>query len=211
MRRMPSFNRRFNFIVKRFLRYAFRTIVHSNDSPKQIAGGVALGVLIGFTPTMGCQSISAALIATMLRLSRIPAMAMVYITNPVTAVPFYGACYAVGVTLLRPFGFRPLGFHRIKGLFARPEDMGFWEGITEKLGEVFQLGWETLVPLWVGCLILGAVAAVIAYHVSLRFVLRHRLRKAERQARRARRRLERIRMEQALQQHHEPPEEGAGE
>ena len=68
---MPRLWRQFGFFMRRLLRATLR----SRHSPRQIAGGVAVGVFIGFTPTMGCQMITAGLVSTFLRLSRIPAVA----------------------------------------------------------------------------------------------------------------------------------------
>jgi len=192
---MPTLYRRISYVLRRFL----RGVLRSNDSSRQIASGVALGMFIAFTPTMGFQLIIAALIATLLKCSRIPAMAMVYITNPFTAIPIYGTSYALGAALLRPFGFKPLRLSAIRNLFVHPEDLGPWEAIYSKLLSLFALGGETFASLWIGCTVMGAAAAVVSYYVALRFVTGHRLIKAERMARRARRRLERIRMEQALE------------
>ena len=193
---MPTLYRRTSYVVRRLL----RGVLRSNDSSRQIAAGVALGVFIAFTPTMGFQLIIAALVATLLKVSRLPALVMVYITNPFTALPIYGSSYMLGATILRPFGFRPLSFEKMRTLIVRPEDVGFWETIYTKLLDVFALGGETFASLWLGCTLVGAAVAVLMYYVALRFVTGHRLIKAERMARRAQRRIERIRMEQALQQ-----------
>ena len=191
---MPRLWRQLGFFTRRFL----RTILRSHHSPRQIAGGVALGVFLGFTPTMGCQMATAAIVSTFFRLSRIPAVMCVYITNPVTAVPIYGSCYFLGAWILRPFGFRPINFARVRTLFTDRDGLGFWENVTTRLSELFALGGETLAALWLGCLLAGAGAAIVSYYVTLRFVTGHRLIKAERKARRAQRRLERVRMEQEL-------------
>jgi len=188
-----SLSRTFRYYFMRAVRIA----LHPNDSPRQIAGGVAIGTLVGFMPTMGGQMISAALLATLFRCSRIPAMAMVYITNPFTALPIYGACYFIGVGVLKPFGFETLAYERIRTLFVSPHDIGVWEAVNLKLHLLFELGWQGLAPLWLGCLLGGFLAAVIMYHISLRFVTGHRLLKAQRMALRAKRRLERIRQRQA--------------
>ena len=191
---MPAYLRRISYVARR----AFRTVVRSNDSPRQIAGGVAIGVVIGFMPTMGMQMVTAAFIATLFRCSRLPAMAMVYITNPFTALPIYLFCYVVGVGLLRPFGFT-LQIERVRQLIVSPEDLGLWQTIYDKLGQLFAIGAHVLLPLWLGCLVVGSLAAVVFYHATVRLVTGHRLLKAERSAKRAQRRLGRIRRKQALE------------
>ena len=191
---MATLYRRISYRLRRLL----RGVLRSNDSSRQIAAGAALGVFIAFTPTMGFQVLIAALVATLLKCSRLPAIVMVYVTNPFTALPIYGSCYMAGATVLRRFGFRPVGLESIRNLFVRPEDVGFWENTYSKLMSLFALGGETFGSLWLGCTLMGAAAGIAAYYVVLRFVAGHRLIKAERMARRARRRLEKIRMEQAL-------------
>jgi len=191
---MATLSRRTSYYLRRLLRRVIRT----NASSRQIAGGVAVGVLIAFTPTMGLQVVLAALLTTLLRCSRLPAIAAVYVTNPFTFIPVYVFCYVVGAGLLRPFGFT-LDVERINALLIGPEGAGVLETIYDRLLEVSALGWEFLAPLWLGCLVVGAGAAVVAYHVSLRFVTGHRLIKAEHMARRAQRRLERVQREQAIE------------
>lgn len=186
-----------------YSRRLLRVILQRHDSPRQIAGGVALGTLVGFMPTIGGQMISAALLATLFRVSRIPAVVMVYITNPFTAIPIYGACYLLGVAILKPFGFEALALAEVKSFFVTPEeaDWTFWQMIYYKLMMMFNLGWKGMAPLWLGCLLIGAIAAVIMYWVALRVVTGHRLLKAQRVMLRAQRRLERIRREQAQEAH----------
>jgi len=192
---MDISSRKASFYIRRIM----RPFVRSNDSSRQIAGGIALGVLVAFSPTMGLQMLIAALLTTALGCSRLPALAAVYITNPFTAIPIYIFCYVVGVQILKPFGFT-LDMEQITRLLVRPEDLGFWETIYHKLGEVFALGWNAFAPLWLGCISVGTLAAILAYYISLRFVTGHRLIKAEKMARRAQKRLERIQMMQTLEQ-----------
>ena len=181
-------------------RRLFRRIIISRHSPQQIAAGVALGVFIGFTPLMGCQMVTAALLATLFGWSRIAAMPMVYVTNPVTAPIIYPACYFFGVWVLSPFGFSVLGVEQVRELFILPKDAGIWGAIWIKMQEIFGLGWDVLAPLWFGCFVLGALCAVPFYYGTLRLVRGHRLRKARRMALRAQQRIERIRQRQKQEQ-----------
>ena len=198
---MATISRRMVFYLRRLV----RRVIQSNDSSRQIAGGIAIGVLIAFTPTIGFQVILAVLLTTLLGCSRLPAVAVVYITNPFTAVPIYLFCFVVGAGLLRPFGF-VVDIEQVKMLLVRSKDMGLWQIAYSKLLDVFTLGWQAFAPLWLGCMVVGVAAAAVAYHISLRLVTGHRLIKAERMARRAKMRLERIQREQAM----ERVREGAG-
>lgn len=173
---------------ERWLRPIADAILSSNDSPRQVAAGVALGAFLAFTPTIGFQTIIALLLATLLRISRIPCAIMVYISNPFTALPIYTSCYLVGAWICRPLGI-PTGdwAHFIQEMGALKELSVFaaaWEGL-KCLG---RFGIEIAIPLCLGCLIEGLVAAAIAYPVTLRLVEGHRLLRAEKAARRLQRR-----------------------
>jgi uncharacterized protein (DUF2062 family) len=198
-----SWTRKLTIILRRLLRNArgrlrrlFHLMLSSRHSAHQIAAGAALGIFIGFTPLMGVQMIITAVLATFFQFSRIAAITTVYITNLLTAPIIYTACYFLGLFMLRPFGFRVLSSDRLKELFAPPERRGLWDSILTWFSGVFSLGWEGLTPLWLGCIVCGAIAAMITYYVSLRFVRVQRLLRVRRMARRARRRLERIREQQ---------------
>ena len=188
------------------LRRILRRILSSHHSPRQIAAGAALGILIGFTPLMGLHMILAAVLSTFFGFSRLASVPMVYITIPVTAPFVYPGCYLLGVWMLRPFGFHVLSPAKVRALFVLPDGPGLWSAVWIKLQELFSLGWEGLAPLWLGCLVVGSVSAIAMYYASLRFVTGHRLLKAQRMALRAQQRLERIRHRQE-----EERREGGGE
>ena len=179
----------------RFWRFV-HNVVSGHHSTRAIAGGVALGVFIGFTPLMGLQMIIAGILSTMFRLSRIACVPMVYVTNPLTAFPIYAFSYLVGYCLLKPFGVKVVSYQRVAEILHRSEELGFWDSIWVTLKSVFSLGWEGMAPLWLGCTICGGICAVIMYYVTLRFVTGHRLLKAQRAVKRARKRLDRIEHEQ---------------
>ena len=69
-------------------------------TPREIALGFALGIFLGFSPTMGVQMIIAAFVASLFKWSKISAMIGVQLTNPVTAPVIYGLTYMVGVKVL---------------------------------------------------------------------------------------------------------------
>jgi hypothetical protein len=71
-------------------------LVGLRGSPEAIARGLAIGLFVAFTPTIGVQLILAAALATLLGASRAAALVPVWITNPVTIPPIYGFTYMVG-------------------------------------------------------------------------------------------------------------------
>ena len=78
-------------IWRRTRRFLIVKVLHANDTPHRIALGIAIGVFIGLTPTVGLQMIIALALATALRANKVVCIPMVWITNPVTLVPIYSA------------------------------------------------------------------------------------------------------------------------
>ena len=72
-------------------------IMRLPGSPQALALGVAIGLFLAFTPTLGVQMLLAAVLAAGLRASKAAALAAVWISNPLTAAPIYAATYGVGV------------------------------------------------------------------------------------------------------------------
>lgn len=183
-----------------WLRRAKRDITHSHGSAHQIAASVAVGTFVGFTPTVGFQMIIAAIITTALRIVRWPAIVMVYISNPFTIVPMYTSLYFFGVWLLSPF---TSSFHpdrvvdKLQNVLSMPSEGTVWQRIYAASVNLLGLGWEVMAPLWLGCVVAGAVAAALMYYLTLRFVIGQRLVRAQHMAQRAKRRLERVREQQA--------------
>jgi len=106
---------------------------------RSVAGGVALGLFIGFMPVLG-QVLIAAALAILFRVN-LPIAAMgVWITNPLTIAPIYYFTYKVGAWILQI----PVGHYAF--------EMS-WEWFTDE----FLMIWQ---PLILGSLICGVIAAV---------------------------------------------------
>ena len=163
------------------LRKWARSILHARGTPEAVALGVAIGVFVAMTPTMGVQMIIAAFIATLVGASRVPAMVMVYISNPLTFVPLYGLCYKVGAIMLR----HGLGLATPSGSAVRAEFAVFAQrGFFGTIVGVLQLSRRIALPLWTGSILLGLLGGLICYPIALRLVKGHRLVKAQKRARR---------------------------
>jgi len=118
--------------------------------PEEIARGMAIGIFIGMTPTMGLQMPIALVFAYLLKENRLAAVLGVWITNPVTAPFIYGFEYEFGRNIL---GMEYVSF---------PGELS-WESVGK-------VGYEVLVPLWFGGIFWGIVCGLIAYRVTLRLV-----------------------------------------
>jgi uncharacterized protein (DUF2062 family) len=118
--------------------------------PEEIARGMALGIFIGMTPTMGLQMPIALVFAYLLKENRLAAVLGVWITNPVTAPFIYGFEYEFGRNIL---GMEYVSF---------PSELTF-----ESVGK---MGYDLLAPLWVGGILCGIVCGALAYRITLRLV-----------------------------------------
>ncbi len=106
-----------------------------------VAGGLALGLFIGFTPTMGVQIVLAGIAAFLLRVNIPAALTGALATNPLTAPFIYTLEYKIGVWLV--------GVPEAREL----------EGYTGMLRNFARYA----KPLWAGSIVAGGSVAAVAY------------------------------------------------
>lgn len=155
-----------HFLYKKFIKPIF-TI---NDTPHSIALGVVLGVFVALTPTVGFQMITVAVIGTFIKANRIIGVILCWISNPITFIPMYYGYYWVGgkvlATDLWTFG----NFsEKMNGVLAARETVGYVEAFK-------QLGADTLLPMFVGSLIVATVFSIPLYPITLSALIKHRTR-----------------------------------
>jgi uncharacterized protein (DUF2062 family) len=129
--------------IERSLRYLYLRFLRLRGSAKDVARGMALGVFIGITPTMGVQMPIALFFAMLLKENKIAALIGVWISNPMTAIPIYTYNFKIGKYLL---GTPDIKMPRFTSLH-----------------DVLELGHDFLMPLFVGSIISGIFSAAIAY------------------------------------------------
>ena len=147
--------------LRRVLRYHWLKFRRLQDDPRKIAGGLALGIFIGMTPTIPFHLVTALPLAALLRVSPVTAFIGVQIGNPLTIPAIYLAAYKVGQFLL--YRGKPLVF---------PEIFSFKAWIC--------VLWQGGVALQVGGVILAILPAIVAYFLTLWIVQRYQRRKMER-------------------------------
>ncbi len=106
-----------------------------------IAGGLALGLLIGLTPTMGVQLLIAGVCAYAFKVNIPLALAGTFITNPVTAAFIYPLEYQLGL--------------RLAGA-PEPSEFASYSDMLRSFASHAK-------PLWVGSLVAGGLIAATAY------------------------------------------------
>jgi len=122
-------------------------------TPQEVAFSFSLGVFIAALPTLGVGVLVFFVLASLFdRLSKIALFASVIVLNPVVKWGVYGASYSVGRVLLGPAP---------ESSFARPS---------------LSLGFDVLVRLWLGNLILATVFAGLAYLAGIRIATEFRRR-----------------------------------
>lgn len=79
--------------------WVWKRLTTSRGTPRRIALGFTLGVIIGMTPFLGIHILSCVLLASLFGWSKITATVGVNITNVVTAPLIYPVNYWVGLRL----------------------------------------------------------------------------------------------------------------
>ncbi len=179
------------------LRKILRRIVFSQSSANSVAWGVALGLFIGLTPTVGFQMIIAALLATLLGANRLASVLSVWVSNPFTLAPIYYFNFRVGASFLpveRAAEVRE-HFALVAERVAEISVTDFPATMGAALGEMGRLGFDIIAALIVGSIVVGAVAVAVSYPVTLWTVNLVRRHRRARSIRRAEERLERLERE----------------
>jgi uncharacterized protein (DUF2062 family) len=129
------------------------------DTPHAIAGGVAIGVIFGFTPLFGFKTLLAVLVAWLFRCSKLSAVLVVTLHD--ILIP------------LSPFILRwqfQIGFFIISRPHRLPPKLPVKHFHFENY-----MSWKTLHILWptfVGSLFFGIPLAILMYFIVLAFVTR---------------------------------------
>jgi len=158
--------------AKNFIKYR---IVHADDSPHRIALGVSLGLFTAFTPFLGLHTITAVVLAFIIRANKAVTLLCSWINNPFTVIPIFVSCHLLGKSIIGLFKNVPASntaevAEYFNHKFSLPALItpGFWE----ETGNLFaKIGLE----LFIGCVILGTVVGVAAYFLSYKAIVVCRL------------------------------------
>ncbi len=147
---------------RRQLRYLYLRFLRLQGSPEQLARGMASGIFSGCFPLFGFQIIMGIGVATVLQGNRLMAVAATWVSNPFTYVPLFAFNYQVGVWLLGG---------------GTAQNFGDLDTLTSWM----DMGTEVSVRLMLGSALVGTVAGVVSYFVSLPLIRRMRSRRLARQ------------------------------
>ncbi|PIP36256.1 MAG: DUF2062 domain-containing protein [Desulfobacterales bacterium CG07_land_8_20_14_0_80_52_14] len=119
--------------------------------PHFIALGLAIGVFVGFTPTIPFHTVLAVALAFLFKGSKAAAAIGVWFSNPVTIPLFYFLSFRTGTFL---FSISPFDAH------------------PRTVLELIKMGADLTIAMLVGGVILGILPGVAAYFVTRRLIRR---------------------------------------
>lgn len=151
-------------------------VLHSRDPVSEVSLGVAVGVFLGLTPTVGVQMYLVAIIWSIYRYLfrrhfNLPVgVAVVWISNPLTMVPLYYLFLVTGYWLLETEN--ELSYGHFAEILTRISETGeTWEKIIESARFILiDLGW----PMIIGGLVYAVPGFVFSYFGTKFIVTSHR-------------------------------------
>ena len=113
---------------------------------------------------MGIQFFIVMFLATMLNMNRPAAFVTIWITNIATVTPIYTFNYWVGSLFCEGPSVKEV-YRTFMDLTAKLARMNLWD-ILDQFRVVRSLGQEVIIPLIIGSVIVGVIAAVLVYLAS---------------------------------------------
>lgn len=150
----------------RSIKYYFFKFKRLQGSPHALAGGTAIGVLVGLTPTIPFHTVLIVLGTLLTRTSTLAAIFVsVLVCNPLTYFPIYYLSAVVG-NRLTPY---ELNLAIVRRSLEQVIAGG---GIQNSLTILVESGYEVLVVMSVGGFFLALPFAVVSYYLALIFFLK---------------------------------------
>ncbi|MFZ5775512.1 MAG: DUF2062 domain-containing protein [Thermodesulfobacteriota bacterium] len=151
--------------MKRVARYYYLKLLRLQGDPHSLAMGVAIGLLVGVTPTIPLHTVLILLLVGLVRSNLIAALfAATAISNPLTWLPQYYLCWRIGDWLLPG----RLSWERIKEILAL---FAADTGLLETLAVLGRIGLEAILVMVVGGTLLALPIAAGGYLLALRFFI----------------------------------------
>lgn len=147
----------------RFIKYYFLKFKRLQGSPHALAGGTAIGVFVGLTPTIPFHTLLIVFASLLTRTSTLAGIIVSWIVcNPLTYLPIYYLSAVVG-NRLTPY---ELNLEKFRSAL---EQVIAGDGIQNSLTILVESGYQALVVMGVGGVCLALPFAVISYYLALIF------------------------------------------
>ncbi len=133
----------------------YRHFFHLKGKPEEVAGGVAIGVFVGISPTVPFHSLLTIGISLLTGKSKLAAFLGSAIANPVTLPLIYFLDYKIGRLLIG----------------SKAPDLAFSKFSVSHL---LSVGTHLIFPLFLGSVVLGGILSISAYFIARRLVVVYR-------------------------------------
>ena len=158
--------------IRRTGRYYYLRFIRLQDSPSSLAIGSALGAAIAVTPTLPLHTLCIIGLTLLLRANTLAALMVgTIISNPLTFAGQYYLSWKIGSILLPG----RLDWEQLHGVLVLIRQASFLEGI-KVMG---QLGFDAMLVLQTGGLVLAIPLGIITYLITIRFFVRLQERKQQ--------------------------------
>ena len=168
---------------RRLFSYIFQRIIRLPGTPASIASGFASGIAASFTPFLGLHFILAGALAMLFRGNVLASAIGTFFGNPWTFILIWLADYEVGLGVIHAFGFgadlQVLSIDELVAIMGNViRFLSFtgnisWANLSRDIEQVFM-------PLLIGGTVLGAIAWVTTFLMTLWAVKGWRLHRAKR-------------------------------
>ncbi|MCK6512616.1 DUF2062 domain-containing protein [Myxococcota bacterium] len=172
-----------------FYEKVIKPLIEIEGTPESIALGAAVGMFIALTPTIGIQMTVSVVVGTLINrytrwtMNRIVAVAMCWVSNPVTMLPMYYGYLWLGWILTGRGWMPPFSLEGWRQQFATylQRDPSQMTWVDQIKGFVMAGLGELALPMWIGSLIIATLISIPMYPLTLRIVRRYRAHKEAQQ------------------------------
>ena len=154
-------------------KYYYYRLLRLKGSPHALALGAAWGVFVGITPTIPLHTIAILIITLLTRSSFVAGVITSWIVcNPLTYFPLYYGALVIG-NLITPY---ELNWEKIKSILdLMISDASF----MDRFGSLMELGYETVVVMLSGGIILALPFGVLSYYATYLSIVTFRKKRSE--------------------------------
>lgn len=150
-------------------------VLHLDESPSRLATSMAVGVFIGMTPFFFLHTVLAVIVALIFRLNMAATITGAWFNLPWFAPFLYAFCLKLGEAILSG----NIGLIWSFGELTEAALALLHTSAREHAGNFVQMFWDALFvaskPLFIGTTVVGLVAAVTTYFVTLAAIKEIRL------------------------------------
>lgn len=161
--------------IGRIGKYYYRRLQRLKGDPYALAGGFAIGVFIGCTPTIPFHTVAIIVATLASRTSTVAGILSSWVVcNPFTYLPIYYLSLVIG-NAATPYH---LNWEKIKSLL---ELLLTSDSIMHSIDVIMGLGYEAIVIMLVGGVILAIPCTILSFYLSLKFFIAVKQKRAQKQ------------------------------